>query len=214
MTLASCLMAALIRSDTRAANDLSLLRLEPGSHCLLHTLTDQELRVITLPDFPHSWVWLMQMRSILIECNSDEGRRELLAAVCPSWHCWLTLTPHFFLPGLCSWGGSLGSLESLLPVPKRRVLVRHVEGTLLAFSLPCAQGHKHGAKVSPGSLEVHFSPDTNIVSSTSLFQLLGQRLGFQVIPEGSFPPSQLGGFQQRLFNPLLLDDLGEACDRA
>lgn len=142
----------------------------------------------------------MQMRSILIEWNFDDGEKRV-ADCCPSWYCWLALTPHLFLPGLCSWGAFLGSLESLLPGPKRRVLVRHVEGTLLAFSLPCAQGHKHGAKVSPGSPEVHFSPDPNIVSSSSLFQLLGQRLCFRVIPEGSVSHLNLEDFNKDYLTP-------------
>lgn len=136
-----------------------------------------------------------KMRPILIECNFDEGEKRA-GGCCPMWHCWLTLTPHLFLPGICVWGGSLGFLESLFPGPKGRVLVRHVTSTLLAFFLPCAQGHKHWAKVSPGSSEVHVSPDTNIVSSISLFQLLGQRLSFRVIPEGSVPNLNLRDFNQ------------------
>lgn len=130
-----------------------------------------------------------------MECSFDEGEKGA-GGRSPMWHCWLTPRRHLFLPEICVWDGSLGSLESPLLGPKRRVPVTHVEGTLLAFSLPCAQGHKHWAKVSPGSSEVHFSPGINIVSSISLFQLLGHRLCFRVIPEGSVPHLHLEDFNK------------------
>lgn len=142
-------------------------------------------------DIAHVKWGLFQLNVILMKV-----RRERVAAVqrgIADWPSRLT----YFCQESVSGLGLLASLNLYFRAQRGGFWWgRWQASTLLAFSLPCAQGHKHWAKVSPGSSEVHVSPDTNIVSSISLFQLLGQRLSFRVIPEGSVPNLNLRDFNQ------------------
>lgn len=94
--------------------------------------------------------------------------------------------------------------------PKVEVLVRHVEGMLLVFPLPCAQGHRYcWAKVSQGVQGCISHPDTNTVPSISLFHLLGRRIGSRVIREA---PILALSISTKIMQPFTFRWFGEACD--
>lgn len=157
----------------------------PAKSCLLQSVTEQWHDTILL-DFALLWISLHKMQPILIESHFEKGKKRvagLLSKVA------LVNDPHC-LSYFCQKSAFVMGLVAHLNLHfhPQSGSSGEVSGTHI-ISIPstmCSRS-QNWAEVSPGSSEVRFSPDTNIVHSISPFQLLGHRLCFRVIQEGSIP---------------------------